>query len=62
MAIWITYKADRDRAAHLLLDAARCHANDSNAIATKDKDDMQARFGVNPIDLDPRVLYSMTNN
>ncbi|NPD70218.1 mechanosensitive ion channel family protein [Lichenicola cladoniae] len=62
MAIWITYKADRARAEQILLDAAHRHAIDPNGIATREKDDMQGRFGVNPIDLDPRVFVRMTDN
>ncbi len=62
MSIPITYQADRARAEQILLDAAHRHGIDPAGIAAKEKQDMQARFGVNPIDLDPRVFFRITDN
>ncbi len=62
MSIPITYQADRARAERILLDAAHRHAIDPGGIAATEKEDMQARFGVDPIDLDPRVFYRITDN
>ena len=62
MAIPITYQADRARAEAILLDAAKRHAADPRAMAVKAKHDLQRRFGVEPIDLEPRVFYRITDN
>ncbi|MBE7158115.1 MAG: mechanosensitive ion channel [Rhodospirillales bacterium] len=62
MAIPITYTADRARAEQILLDAARDHAMRADSMAAKAKQNLQERFGVEPIDLDPRVFYRLTDN
>ncbi len=62
MAIPITYAADRARAEAILLEAARLHATEADAMAAEKKDELQARFGVEPIELDPRVYYRITDN
>ena len=62
MAIPITYRADRARAEAILLEAARLHAVDPDSMAQEAKADLQARFGVQPIDLPPRVFYRLTDN
>ncbi len=62
MAIPIGYHADRARAERILLDAAKKHATDPSAMAVEAKRDLQRRFGVEPIDLEPRVFYRLTDN
>ena len=62
MAIPITYKADRARTEAILLDAARRHAVDASSIAHEAKAELQRRFGVEPIDLEPRVYWRITDN
>ncbi len=65
MAIPITYTADRARVEQILLDAAHAHALDPNSIAAEakqDLQDLQDRFGVEPIDLDPKVFFRITDN
>ncbi len=62
MAIPITYKADRARAEAILLNAAQCHAVNEESLAAEAKEDLQKRFGVDPIDLVPRVFYRITDN
>jgi small-conductance mechanosensitive channel len=62
MAIPITYQADRDQAERILLDAARAHAVDPATMAAAAKQDLQQRFGVEPIDLEPRVFFRITDN
>ena len=62
MAIPITYQADRARVEAILLDAARQHAIDPDAMAAEAKCDLQRRFGVEPIELEPRVFYRITDN
>ncbi len=54
MAIPITYAADRARAEAILLEAARLHATEADAMAAEKKHELQQRFGVEPIELDPR--------
>jgi small-conductance mechanosensitive channel len=62
MAIPITYQADRARTEAILLEAARLHATDPNSMAQDAKQNLQERFGVEPIDLVPRVYYRITDN
>jgi small-conductance mechanosensitive channel len=62
MAIPITYQADRARVEEIMLEAARLHAADPNAMAADAKEQLQQRFGVEPIDLVPRVFYRITDN
>ena len=62
MTIPITYKADRGRVEKILLEAARRHAVDTGAMAADAKDDLQQRFGVEPIELEPHVYFRITDN
>ncbi len=62
MAIPVTYQADRARVEAILLDAARRYAVDSGTMAVEAKNDLKAKFGVDPIDLDPTVFYRITDN
>ena len=62
MAIPITYQADRGKVETIMLDAAERFAGRAEEIAADAKVDLQARFGVDPVDLDPRVFYRITDN
>lgn len=62
MVIPITYTADRDRAEAIMLEAACLHATEADALAAEKKDELQQRFGVEPIELIPRVYYRITDN
>ena len=62
MAIPITYTADRARAEAILLEAARLHATEADSLAATRKEELQQRFGVEPIELSPRVYYRITDN
>ena len=62
MVIPITYTADRTRAEAIMLEAARLHATEADAMAAEKKDELQQRFGVEPIELSPRVYYRITDN
>ncbi len=62
MALPITYQADRSRVEAILLEAAKRHAIDPDAMAAEAKSELQRRFGVQPIDLEPRVFYRITDN
>ncbi|MEO8040666.1 MAG: mechanosensitive ion channel domain-containing protein [Betaproteobacteria bacterium] len=62
MAIPISYKADRARAEKILLDAARRHGEDPDAMAADAKADLQRRFSIEQIDLQPRVFFRITDN
>ena len=62
MAIPITYASDRGRVEAVLLEAARLHAVNASAMADEAKQRLQQRFGVEPIDLEPRVFYRLTDN
>ena len=62
IAIPITYQADRARAEAILLDAAKRHSVSSASIAQAKRTEMERRFAVEPIDLEPRVYYRITDN
>ncbi len=62
MTIPITYQADRDRVEAILLESAKRHALNPDAMASEAETDVQRRFGVEPIDLEPRVFYRITDN
>ncbi|WP_267428327.1 mechanosensitive ion channel domain-containing protein [Methylobacterium sp. GC_Met_2] len=62
IAIPITYQADRSRAEAILLQAASRHSLDTNAMTIDAKTRLQDRFGVEPVDLEPRVFYRITDN
>ena len=62
MAIPITYQADRARVEAIMLDAAKQQSVDPDSLAAEYKEGLQARFGVEPIDLVPRVFYRITDN
>jgi small-conductance mechanosensitive channel len=62
MVIPITYTADRARAETIMLDAARQHATEAGGMAMEKKVELKERFGVDPVDLDARVYYRITDN
>jgi len=62
MIIPITYQADRNRAEAVMLEAARLHATSASTKAEYEKAQLQERFGVEPIELEPRVFYRITDN
>ncbi len=62
MVIPITYKADRARVELIMLDAAKAHAIDPDSMASEAKRDLKDRFGVEPLDLEPRVFFRITDN
>ncbi len=62
MVIPITYTADRARAEAIMLDAARRHATEASGLAQERKAELKERFGVDPVDLDARVYYRITDN
>ncbi len=62
MVIPITYKADRKTAERIILAATERHAASPDSVAQEAKDDMKNRFGIEPMDLRPRVFYRITDN
>lgn len=62
MAIPITYEADRAKVEDILLSAAQQFAGSAAEIAAEAKTDLEARFGVDPIDMDPKVFFRITDN
>ncbi len=62
MIIPITYEADRAKAESIMLEASRKHALDPDNVSAEAKHDLQERFGVEPIELAPRVFYRITDN
>ena len=62
MGIPITYKDDRYLVEQIMVDAARHHAGEPGQMAAESKVDMEKRFGVEPLDLEPRVYMRITDN
>ena len=62
MVIPITYKADRGKVEAILIEAARRHAEDPCAMAADAKADLQRRFNIEQIELEPRVYMRITDN
>ena len=62
IAIPITYTADRARAEAILLNAARAFGLEGSKVAQSQKDSLQEKFGVEPIDLEPTVYMRLTDN
>jgi len=62
IVIPVTYQADRGRVEQILLAAARAHALDTNTLAADAKQHLQERFSVEPLDLEPRVFFRITDN
>ncbi len=62
MPIPITYASDRARVEAIMLEAARLHAVDASAMDEDAMRHLQQRFGVDPLDLQPRVFYRITDN
>ena len=62
LMIPITYKADRVRVETILLDAAKRHALDPGTLALEAKQHLQDRFGIAPVEFEPKVYYRMTDN
>ncbi len=62
MVIPITYRADRAKVEAILLEAAHRYALDPHALPEEAKNEMKERFGVEHIDLEPRVYFRITDN
>ncbi len=62
MAIPITYKADRSKMEEIMLSAAKQHAVSIESLAKDAAETLKSRFGVEPLDLVPRVYYRLTDN
>jgi small-conductance mechanosensitive channel len=62
MAIPITYKADRSKMEEIMLAAAKQHAVSADALASDAVENLKARFGIEPLELVPRVYYRLTDN
>ena len=62
MTIPITYQADRARVERILIEAARGHAADPAQMALDAKQGLLESFGVEALELDPRVFFRITDN
>jgi small-conductance mechanosensitive channel len=62
MMVPITYKADRDQVEKILLEAAKEHAVDPEAIEQNKKNDLEKKFQLKALELAPRVYYRLTDN
>ncbi len=62
MTLPIAYKDDRKKVESILIEAATRYGEDPNAMASDAKAELQRRFAVEQIDLEPRVFYRITDN
>ena len=62
VSIPVTYQADRDRAEAIMVAAAKRHALDTSTVEQKEKDSLEQKFGVKPIDLEPTIYMRLTDN
>ncbi len=62
MTIPITYQADRARVERILIEAARRHAADPAEMSVEAKQGLLESFGVEALELDPRVFFRITDN
>ena len=62
MVIPITYQADRTRAEAILLEAAARFAADPAAMAKEAKADLEKQYGVEALDMEPKVFFRITDN
>ena len=62
MTIPITYQADRARVERILIEAAQGHAADPAQMALEAKQGLLESFGVEALELDPRVFFRITDN
>ena len=62
MTLPISYKDDRKRVEQILLDAAARYGEDPNAMAADAKVELQRRFSIEQIDLEPKVFFRITDN
>ena len=62
MAIPINFTADRARMEEILIEAAHRFTDDPTQMASEAKEDLERRFGVDPVDLPPKVFYRITDN
>lgn len=62
MTLPISYKDDRKRVEQILLDAAKRFGEDPHAMAADARVELQRRFAVEQIDLEPRVFLRITDN
>ena len=58
----ITYKADDAKSEIVMLEAARLHALPIDSFTEQAKTDIEDQYGIQPIDLEPRVYYRITDN
>ena len=58
----ITYQVDRAYVERTLVEAARLHAADPDTMAEGAKQHLQRTFGVEPLELHPRVYWRITDN
>jgi small-conductance mechanosensitive channel len=58
----ITYQADRKRAEQILLQSTGRHACTSDKLGQRAARDLERRYHVAPIDLDPKVYFRLTDN
>ena len=62
MSVPVPYTADRDRAEHILLQAAERYALPLNELGEEMLQEMQRRYLLKPADVRPRVYYRLTDN
>jgi small-conductance mechanosensitive channel len=62
MHLPISYKGDRQRAEQILLEAARRHTVKVAEVAAEDLKELQRRYFVDSVNLEPKVYFRLTDN
>ena len=62
MTLPVAYKDDHGKVEQILLEAARRFGEDPHALAADARAELQRRFAIEQMDLEPRVFFRITDN
>jgi small-conductance mechanosensitive channel len=62
MHLPVSYKDDRNRAEQILLEVVKRHTVKTGEMAEKDLEELRRRYFVDPVDLEPKVYFRLTDN
>jgi small-conductance mechanosensitive channel len=62
MHLPVSYKDDRNRAEQILLDVVKRHTVKIGEMAEKDLEELRRRYFVDPVNLEPKVYFRLTDN
>jgi small-conductance mechanosensitive channel len=62
MHLPVSYKDDRNRAEQILLEVVKQHTVKLSEMAEKDLEELRRRYFVDPVNLEPKVYFRLTDN